>query len=304
MSKGSLFFGNARGKLGQVVLSTLKGQQIARAYQPKVSNPQTATQTNQRAKFANAVKFFKQARKNLFLFAYEDKKPRESYYNAFMRHNIEFSVTLPRMSYDDVRFPALGNEFVLSDGSLAEMKPVVSSEGSSNHPLFVLPFNEIKGTGHGVGDLSKALAASYNAVDGDYLTMILISASGMSPNSYVSQGPLTWDIYQLKVDSTSTDPLEAALSTQGVRFKPQLTDTSGSDVSLAFKPTEDYSMAAFILSRKTTDNKLLVTKSVLVNSPKLDTYINNVRYNDAKMSLLSWGKADTPVLKGGIVEDF
>ena len=303
MSKGSLFFGNASGKLGQVVLSTLKGQQIARAYQPKVANPQTATQTNQRAKFANAVKFFRQARKNLFLFAYEDKKPRESYYNAFMRHNITYSVTLPRVSYDDPRFPALGNQFVLSDGSLAEMKPSVTNGGGSNHPIFSLPFNQIKGSGKGVGDLSKALAGSYGAVDGDYLTMVLISASGMSPSSYVSHGPLKWDIYQLIVDSTSSDTLEAALSVQDGKFKPVLVDTSGSDISLSFEPTDDYSMAAFILSRKTADGKLLVTKSVLVNSPKLDTYINNARYNDAKMSLLSWGKADTPVLKGGIVED-
>lgn len=303
MSKGSLFFGNARGKLGQVVLSTLRGQQIARAYQPKVANPQTATQTNQRAKFANAVKFFKQARKNLFLFAYEDKKPRESYYNAFMRHNIDFSVTLPRQSYDDLRFPALGNEFVLSDGSLGEMRPLATSSSGSNHPIFTLPLNEIKGTGHGVGDLSKALISSYGAVDGDYLTMVFIAAVGMSGASYVSQGPLVWETYQLKVDSTSRDPLESALSTQPGEFKPTLTDTSGSDVNLAFNPNEDYCMAAFILSRKTTDNKLLVTKSVLVNSPKLETFINGTTYNDAKMSLLSWGKADTPVLKGGIVED-
>lgn len=303
MSKGSLFFGNARGKLGQVVLSTLRGQQIARAYQPKVANPQTATQTNQRAKFSNAVKFFKQARKNLFLFAYEDKKPRESYYNAFMRHNIEFSVTLPRESYDDLRFPALGNQFVLSDGSLGEMKPNVASAGGSNHPVFTLPLNEIKGTGKGVGDLSKALAASYGAVDGDYLTMVFIVAVGMSSTSYKSQGPLVWETYQLKVDSTSSDSLEAALSLQAGDYKPNLTDTSGSDVNLTFSSSEDYCMAAFILSRKTTDNKLFVTKSVLVNSPKLDTFINTARYNDAKMSLLSWGKADTPVLKGGIVED-
>ena len=303
MSKGSLFFGHASGKLGQVVLSTVKGQQIARAYQPKVANPQTATQTNQRAKFANAVKFFRQARKNMFLFAYEDKKPSESYYNAFMRHNIAYSVTLPRESYDDPKFPALGNEFVLSNGSLGEMKTVVTDGGDSNHPVFFLPFIQIKGSGKGVGDLSKALASSYGAVNGDYLTMVIITADGMLPTSYVSHGPLKWGVYQIKVDSTSSDPLESVLSTQVGPFKPVLVDTSGSNISLSFEPTDDYAMAAFILSRKTADGKLLVTKSVLVNSPKLETFINTVHYNDAKMSLLSWGKADTPVLKGGIVED-
>ena len=94
MSKGSLFFGNASGKLGQVVLSTMKGQQIARAWQPKVANPKTSQQQLQRAKFANSVKFFKRAQQNLFKFAFEDRRKNESDYNAFMRHNVVSSAVL------------------------------------------------------------------------------------------------------------------------------------------------------------------------------------------------------------------
>ena len=113
MSKGSLFFGHASGKLGQVVLSTMKGQQIARAWQPKVSNPKTSQQQLQRAKFANAVKFFKRAQQNLFKFAFEDRRKNESDYNAFMRHNVVSSAVLDRSVYDNFYYPTFANDWLL-----------------------------------------------------------------------------------------------------------------------------------------------------------------------------------------------
>ena len=121
MSKGSLFFGNASGKLGQVVLSTVKGQQIARAWQPKVANPKTSQQQLQRAKFANSVKFFRRAQQNLFKFAFEDKRKNESDYNAFMRHNVVSSAVLDRVVYDNFNYPALADNWLLSFGSLGEI---------------------------------------------------------------------------------------------------------------------------------------------------------------------------------------
>src|SRR5574344_1909223 len=121
MSKGSLYFGKASGKLGQIVLSNVKGQQIARAWQPKVANPRTSVQQMQRAKFANAVKFYKRATQNLFKFAFEDKRRTESDYNAFMRHNVESSLIFNRISYDNINYPALG-EWAISVGSLGEFQ--------------------------------------------------------------------------------------------------------------------------------------------------------------------------------------
>lgn len=52
MSKGNLFLGKARGKVGSVVFSNLNGQQITRAYQPSVKNPRTTAQLITRASFA------------------------------------------------------------------------------------------------------------------------------------------------------------------------------------------------------------------------------------------------------------
>lgn len=50
MAKGSLVMGKQSGKLGQMVLSVSGGEQISRAYNPNVANPNTNAQVSQRAK--------------------------------------------------------------------------------------------------------------------------------------------------------------------------------------------------------------------------------------------------------------
>ncbi|MDR0612201.1 MAG: DUF6266 family protein, partial [Dysgonamonadaceae bacterium] len=47
--------GNARNKLGEVVLTTVKGKTIARKYQEHVSNPKTEKQVKQRNRMANCI---------------------------------------------------------------------------------------------------------------------------------------------------------------------------------------------------------------------------------------------------------
>ena len=55
MGKNVGLIGGVRGKVGNVVFSTRRGVQIARAYQPVVANPQTKRQTLSRAKLALAT---------------------------------------------------------------------------------------------------------------------------------------------------------------------------------------------------------------------------------------------------------
>lgn len=117
MAKGNMFIGNGSGKVGNLVVSTRAGEQITRVYQPRVANPKSYQQMLQRAKFANAVKFYKKAVQNFFKFAFEDKKKSESDYNAFMRHNVMNSTLLSKENVDDSYFPALGR-WQMSSGSL------------------------------------------------------------------------------------------------------------------------------------------------------------------------------------------
>ncbi len=49
--KSTGLFGKNSGRVGGVVYSNYRGEQIVRSYQPKVANPSTARQVEQRAKF-------------------------------------------------------------------------------------------------------------------------------------------------------------------------------------------------------------------------------------------------------------
>lgn len=50
MAKQTALFGKVSGKLGAVIFSSSGGETITREYNPKVSNPSTHAQVNQRAR--------------------------------------------------------------------------------------------------------------------------------------------------------------------------------------------------------------------------------------------------------------
>lgn len=80
----SILVGKGKGKIGNVVLSNLKGQTVAKQLNSAPSNPRTVAQTDNRVKMANAVL----AWQFLSLFMAPAKglrKPLESVYNAFVR---------------------------------------------------------------------------------------------------------------------------------------------------------------------------------------------------------------------------
>ncbi|MCQ2384978.1 MAG: DUF6266 family protein [Paludibacteraceae bacterium] len=122
MAKGPIMFSKASGKLGNMVLSVNKGQQIAREYVAKPANPRTNQQMGQRIPFAACALFYKRATQAFFKFAFEGKKATESDYNAFMRVNMR--ETEPIHPYKEEaqnpNFP-LVNDWVMTQGSFASV---------------------------------------------------------------------------------------------------------------------------------------------------------------------------------------
>lgn len=80
----SILVGKGKGKIGNVVLSGLKGQTVAKQLNSSPSNPQTVAQTANRVKMANAVLAW-QFLSLFFASAKGLRKPLESNYNAFIR---------------------------------------------------------------------------------------------------------------------------------------------------------------------------------------------------------------------------
>ena len=80
----SILVGKGKGKIGNVVLSNLKGQTVAKQLNSSPSNPRTVAQTDNRVKMANAVLAW-QYLSIFFANAKGLRKPLESVYNAFIR---------------------------------------------------------------------------------------------------------------------------------------------------------------------------------------------------------------------------
>ena len=310
MSKGSLFFGKASGKLGQIVLSNVKGQQIARAWQPKVANPRTSVQQIQRAKFANAVKFYKRATQNLFKFAYEDKRKTESDYNAFMRHNVERSMIFNRKSYDNMSFPALG-EWLIAVGSLGEFKSAdyvsrtvkdasgLISAVANPDTAYKFPEGITEATAT-VGHVSDFFKHDFGAQDGDFVTFVGINTTVKLISDEPNLGPF-WSITQIKIDSTDTNLFLQTVNKQANNnLGIDITDRVG---SIVWKSAEsEVILFGVVLSRVTPNGVLVSTSNLGTNTTGNTVMAASLQEGYRQQALNSWLRSSDPILKGSVIK--
>ena len=90
MSKRSLFWGNASGKLGEAVFYRAGGEQRTRTWVPKIKNPRTNAQAVQRCKLNNLTAFYKSA--DVFLKqVIQPEKSSMSAFNQFVKNNAKIN---------------------------------------------------------------------------------------------------------------------------------------------------------------------------------------------------------------------
>lgn len=302
MSKGSLFFGNASGKLGQVVLSTVKGQQIARAWQPKVANPKTSQQQLQRAKFANSVKFFKRAQQNLFKFAFEDKRKNESDYNAFMRHNVVSSAVLDRIVYDNFNYPAFADNWLLSFGSLGEINADNDIAEKEFVQLLTLPLGTGEKANLTIASASQALVSNYKAMNGDFVTLVGVKSSVKTLTEDPVNAP-EWHIMQFVVDTANTEKLIAYLEKQDEEASTFFSTDGREPANIVFSYSNDgCAWLGIILSRVTANGVKVSTSNLMPNYYAYEIYQNSLALPYRQSALNSWGRSSEPILKGGIAK--
>ena len=294
-----MFVGSAKGRVGNLVLYTRKGSQITRAYQSTVKNPKTSGQMLQRAKFANAVKFYQKAVQHFFKFAYQDQKQTETAFNAFMRHNVGEACLLRMDEVNDPYFPAFGR-WKMSAGSLAA--PMVPKFASEN---CLFANTGIKGTEKTVAELSSILIGQGYHV-GDIITFVCISSLVTSVDfdlsNYYDSGNLVqpqWDIRQLIVstsDQTAISDIPSLGPSVGV-----LSAVNGG-LQFAFENPQYCNAAAVIATRKGSgvtyaSNAELVPNSValaMINATTTTAWIAEVA--------ASWQSKGDAILQGSVAK--
>lgn len=86
MSKRSLFWGNASGKLGEAVFYRAGGEQRTRTYVEKIKNPRTSSQATQRCKLNNLTAFYRSVA-SFIKQVNQPEKASMSAFNQFVKNN-------------------------------------------------------------------------------------------------------------------------------------------------------------------------------------------------------------------------
>lgn len=313
MAKGSLFVGSGSGKVGNLVLANTKSGQVTRVYQPNVKNPKTKAQMLQRARFADAVKFYKQATNGFFYFAYEDKTKVESDYNAFMRHNIMNAIPLARPFYESPKYPALGRLFQLSSGRLnttavdALIANTAGDTGSGGWKLRItLPAAPTAAT---IGALSSQFVAA-GASEGDIVTIMFedwdISNTDwdLAKVDDITANAPRFTVAQFIIDSTSTDALSSikTLGSHSVSdgFEFELVD---GEKCVQTKSAFGVGAASGLVITRKTDDGLLATNSYLGYDDTTTEVLESLETDTViAQALQTWKSSGGVILKGAIAD--
>lgn len=287
MSKGSSYWGTATGKVGNLVISVVRGQRVERAYQPNVTNPRTNKQVLQRARFACAVSFYKRARAQFFNFAYEDKKQTESDYNAFMRWNTNDRAAWLLKSQVEGTYPAIGNNWVISAGSLDSPEYV-----SGSNACYYVSIPSLDATAATVAVLSKALISDYSLQEGDILTIVRVSSTVKTLTQANPANPPKWEVKQL-ILSTSDN-------TELANIDSHISLVSGEGLYLDNVNHSAAYWYGVVFSRKTTGGLLVSTSYLRGNATAINLYTEATSSAWKTKVLTSWGASGEAILEGSL----
>lgn len=266
--------GHARGKVGSVVFSRLKGQQVTRALNPNPNNPRTAAQMYQRALFSDAVKFFTRGRRNLFQFAFENKKANESDYNAFMRENAKRGVVISKAAFDNYGYPALGN-WIMSKGTLVPTGATLSANDGIT-AKFTRPGTTVP-TITTLGQLSELIIDGVDYLAGDIITIVNIECTDNAnlPNVEGEGGNTQWYIDQIMLDANSLQPL----ADFGIAATAEQSTSSTIDITIAgdFAPTAQSIVGGVAIHSRNTATGVRVSTEEMIYNAMAENAIDNAR---------------------------
>lgn len=166
MSKGSLFWGNAVGKLGESVFYRANGQQRNRTYLREIKNPKTRAQMTNRVKWANVINTWRLL-KPFIAMGMQNRPTKQSDYNAFVSMNVRMSSAYLLKDEAKQNGSLLAPYFVTS-GTLGNRSMVSAAETGITTGEFTLETGSI-------GELSTAIISqNVGFAIGDQVTVIVV----------------------------------------------------------------------------------------------------------------------------------
>lgn len=273
MSKGNMFLGYARGKVGSLVFARRKGEQITRARNFAPANPRTTAQMSQRMKMYAPVQLYRQSMRRFFKYAFI-QKAQETVFNAYMRENIGVAPWVSKqLSVDQapVPFPAR-----MSSGGLVsvatsvagltslqanQLASVIAQQGDS---VVLALKSSVASANATIGAVSAALlAANPELQAGDQLTFVLCKTSGISllNGDVVYNGLEPFGFRYAKINLNPDD--DRQLSAIGLSVVAEVGGQSVIGMSIGGSLTDD-AIGGCIIVTRISGTTVLASNSVLV----------------------------------------
>ena len=260
-----------------MVLYSRNGETIARELAPQVSNPRTPAQMEQRVKLSNLVSFYR-ANAGWMKGAFENKKERESDYNAFVAANIGNSMVA--LSKADVAAgAAVVAPYKITSGSLPIVETVLNGHDLVSN-LFVGA--QTIGSSTTIGELSQALLANNNGLEEGMQISVIINLQLASAGTGVPY--ITARAYEMILDTQSTELVESVIP-DGI-----LEAVGTTNKALGINTTDlGDGAAAFVIS-KTIGGRILVSTQSLVFFGSNATYRNYTSVTAWNGAIASYGE--------------
>ena len=259
MSKGSLFWGNARGRLGQSVFYRAGGEQRNRTYVAKIKNPRTRAQMKNRlsmSNFSNIFRAYQQVLKESFI----GRPVKESGFNAFMKANKNSgsAIILPEAKDAGLGVPL---NMIVSQGTISNFGSYGSHSISLGSGVTATNFIGFKLEASGAASaqfsqeaLSALLGSGYKSiVDTPNEVNYLFQAMGLPSDAVIS---ILWGQYEdegfrMGVNHYSLD----GVSVTNDQFH----------LSLMYQPSTAYGVGVWLDSLNTDELICAVVLSYKVN---------------------------------------
>lgn len=193
----NMWLRGAKQRLAGAVLYQNNGQTLIRELAAQISNPRTASQMSQRIRLSNCVAVYR-ANKFWMKFAFEDKKAKESDYNAFIGENISNNAVALTKSEVNAG-AAVAAPYTVTRGSLGSIEQSIVRGWLSTNLFLIDGFNTDEVT---VGEFSRQLIEANNGiVEGMQLSFI---ANIQQTNNLTGVPYLVVRAYEVILDTTNT----------------------------------------------------------------------------------------------------
>ena len=290
--------GKRKGSVGNETYAINRGENIVKSKIIQVNDAKTPEQVEQRSKLQNAVKAYQNMSSEFLKKCFEDKKQRQSTYNAFVSHNAKMAQPFFKKYSDDKNIIGIG-KFQVSYGSLQNLPVVKTADitvAEKTFKYFAIELNNEIADDANVGAVSDVLIKKYGIKSGSILNGISIYNSGVSYNDQDDNNPITLaDVYSVKraknnfiLNASSEETLASKgfkiVKTDNMKYLVLLEENSAVNVAegCIYETTnenfQNLGYCAYFVSLK-QGTKILVSSSVTNTNKHLDELIAKINEN-------------------------